>query len=89
MQCNKSLHIWFGKNKTTLDIILNGEKISWSQSVRHLSHVLTRDLSEAADIWDKLSCFYDQTNYFKAKFKYVTPDYLPNFQILLFFFLRV
>ena len=43
--------------------------------MRYFGHVLTSDLSEAADIWDKFSCFYGQTNYFIAKFKcVVTPD---------------
>ena len=63
------------KNMTGLpDIILYRERIPWSQSERHLGHVLTSDLSETADIRDKLSCFYGQTNYFTAKFNCVTPD---------------
>ena len=40
---------------------------------------LTRDLSEATDIRDKLCSFYGQTSYFIAKFNSVTPEVQKRF----------
>ena len=49
-------------------VYLQGQQLTWVESVTHLDHLLSANTDDGNDIWKRLSDFVCQANYFLAKF---------------------
>ena len=66
----------FSRNPTCrdIDVLLSGEKLHWSNHVKHLGNTLSHNLNDEIDVQVKRGHFYGFVNTLCAKFKCVLGD---------------
>ena len=72
----KTVCMCFSRKPTCRDInvLLSGEKLHWSNHVKHLGNTLSHNLSDEIDVQVKRGHFYGFVNTLCAKFKCVLGD---------------